>query len=282
MVVSRDGVQEGRIPLDDVDVLLCNARGLTYSNDLLTELSERGASVVLCGPNYLPSAWLWPVQGNHVQALRMRRQLEASLPLKKRLWQSVVRAKIAQQANTLGMLRLPADGFDELGRRVRSGDPDNVEAQAARRYWPRLFGKAFRRDRYGGVPNPFLNYGYTVLRASTARAVVSAGLHPSLGIHHHNRADALCLVDDLMEPFRPLVDYAAARLTRDGRREMTPEAKQALAGVLVVDMATDRGTTPLRTCLERAAQSLAHSFQEGKPMLALPGPPRRTSEPAAR
>ena len=148
--------------------------------------------------------------------------------------------------------------------------PDNVEAQAARRYWPMLFGTGFRRDRFGEMPNPLLNYGYTVLRAAAARAVVSAGLHPSLGIHHHNRTNPMCLVDDLMEPFRPLVDYPVACLVRSGCEEVTTEAKRALAGILTTDMNTDRGASPLQTCLERAAQSLAQSFEDKTISLTFP------------
>lgn len=273
LTVSRNGVEEGRVPLDDIGALLCNARDLTYTNDLVAELARRGAAVVSCSADYLPVAWLWPVEGHHVQALRMRRQLEASLPLRKRLWQAVVKAKIGRQADTLERLGLSAEGFQALARRVRSGDPGNVEAQAARRYWPLLFGKDFRRERFGPMPNPFLNYGYTVLRAATARTVVAAGLHPSLGIHHHNRGNAMCLVDDLMEPFRPLVDYAAVRLVWDGVDDMNTEAKQSLAAVLGMDLVTERGTTPLQTCLERAAQSLAQSFESGKPALIFPGGP---------
>ena len=273
MTVSHDGVEDGRVPLDDIGVLLCNARGLTYSNDLMTELARRGTAVVLCGPNYLPAAWLWPLEGHHVQALRMRHQLEARLPLRKRLWQAIVRNKIDQQANILEMLDLPTDGFQSLVRRVKSGDPDNVEAQAARRYWPLLFGRDFRRERYGPMPNPFLNYGYTVLRAAVARATVAAGLHPSLGIHHSNRANVMCLVDDLIEPFRPLVDYTVVRLVSDGHCDLTTETKAALAGTLTMDMVTDRGTTPLETCLERAAQSLANSFETGKQSLIFPARP---------
>ena len=230
MTVSKSGDEKVRVPLDDIGVLLCNARGLTYSNDLMMELARRCVTVVLCGSNYLPVAWLWPLEGHHVQAMRMRSQLESSLPLRKRLWQSIVKAKIVQQTNVLELLHLPTDGLPALARRVRSGDPDNVEAQAARRYWPLLFGSDFRRGRFGRMPNPFLNYGYTVLRAAVARAVVSTGLHPSLGVHHHNRADAMCLVDDLMEPFRPLVDYASARLLSDGHDELTPEAKRGTRG----------------------------------------------------
>ena len=273
MTVSRNGVEDARVPLDDIGVLLCNARGLSYSNDLMTELARRGVAVVLCGANYLPTAWLWPLEGHHVQAMRMRCQLEASLPLRKRLWQRIVREKIAQQSNVLDLLQLNSGSVKEMARRVRSGDPDNVEAQAARRYWPLLFGDDFRRDRYGGGPNPFLNYGYTVLRAAVARAVVAAGLHPSLGIHHHNRSNPMCMVDDLMEPFRPFVDYTSVRLVAESKKELTPESKQALAEVLTLDMHTERGTTPLQTCIERAAQSLAQSFEAGKPSLVFPDRP---------
>ena len=145
-----------------------------------------------------------------------------------------------------------------------------MEAQAARQYWRRLFGPRFQRERFGEMPNPLLNYGYTVLRAATARAVAAAGLHPSLGIHHHNRYDAMCLVDDLMEPFRPAVDYAVVRLVESGCDEVTSEAKQALAGVLAADTRTERGNTPLETCLERAAQSLAQSFEDKRAVLTFP------------
>ena len=270
MTVSAGSTEDGRVPLDDIGVLLCNARGLTYSNDLLTELARRGAAVVLCGANYLPVAWIWPLDGNHIQALRMRCQLEATLPLRKRLWQTMVKTKIEQQKSVLEMLGKSDGGLDTLARRVKSGDPDNMEAQAARQYWPRLFGTDFQRERFGEMPNPLLNYGYTVLRAAMARAVTAAGLHPSLGVHHHNRYDAMCLVDDLMEPFRPAIDYAVVRLVESGCTEVTSEAKRTLVGVLATDMSTDRGTTPLETCLERAAQSLAQSFEVKQASLVFP------------
>ena len=275
LVIRKDGAEQGRIPLDDMAVLLCGpmAHGLTYTNDLLVDMANRGIPAVLCGGNYLPVAWLWPVEGHHVQALRMRSQLEAPLPLRKRLWQALVKAKIAQQQNVLELLEAPGGGLAALAQRVRSGDPDNIEAQAARRYWPLVFGPAFRRDRSGAGPNPFLNYGYTVLRAAVARSVAAAGLHPSIGIHHHNRANPFCLVDDLMEPFRPLVDYTVARLMRTGTQEMDSETKRALAGVLVMDLRTERGTTPLQTCIERAAQSAAQSYESCKPVFTFPGPP---------
>jgi CRISP-associated protein Cas1 len=253
-------------------VLLCHAHGLTYSNNLLVELSQRGTAVVFCGPNHMPLAWVWPLDGHHVQALRMRHQLEAEEPLKKRLWQGLVRAKIVQQGAVLKRLGKEDGAFDMLARKVRSGDPENMEAQAARRYWPLLMGADFPRDRQSGGTNAMLNYGYTVLRAVVARAVTSTGLHPSIGLNHSNRGDPMCLVNDLMEPFRPLVDYLVTRLTADGAEDVTPSVKGNLAQVLSPHMATVRGTTPVSTCLERLTLSLAAAFETGKPELDLPEP----------
>ena len=270
LTVSTGGEEVGRVPLDDIGVLLCHAHGLTYSNNLMVELAQRGAAVVLCGPNHMPVAWLWPLDGHHVQSLRMRQQLEAGEPLRKRIWQVLVRAKIEQQQAVLARLGKPDGAFDLLSRKVRSGDPENVEAQAARRYWPLLMGAAFRRDREADGANAMLNYGYTVLRAGVARAVVSAGLHPSIGLHHSNRGNPMCLIDDLMEPFRPIVDYMVAQFVGAGLLGVTPETKRGLAEVLAFDMSTELGKTPVSTCLERLATSLAQSFETGKPTLTLP------------
>lgn len=272
MTISADGVEVARVPLDDIGVLLCHAHGLTYSNNLLVELSQRGAAIVLCGSNHMPLAWVWPLDGHHVQALRMRHQLEADEPLRKRLWQVLVRAKIVQQGAVLKRMGKEDGAFDLLARKVRSGDPENMEAQAARRYWPLLMGEDFRRDRQTGGTNAMLNYGYTVLRAGVARAVTSTGLHPSIGLHHSNRSNPMCLVDDLMEPFRPLIDYLVTRLVADGAEDVTPSVKASLARVLSLDMVTARGTTPVSTCLERLTVSLAAAFESGKPGLDLPEP----------
>lgn len=270
LTVSTKGEEVGRVPLDDIGVLLVHAHGLTYSNNLMVELAQRGAAVVLCGPNHMPIAWLWPMDGHHVQSLRMRQQLEAGAPLRKRLWQALVRAKIEQQRAVLERLGKPDGAFDLLARKVKSGDPENIEAQAARRYWPLLMGDGFRRDRSAGGANSMLNYGYTVLRAGVARAVTSAGLHPSVGLHHSNRNNPMCLVDDLMEPFRPIVDYMVTRLATSGADDINPETKSVLAQVLAFDMATEQGTTPVSTCIERLAFSLSQSFETGKPSLILP------------
>jgi CRISPR-associated protein Cas1 len=272
LVVSAGGAEIGRVPLDDILAVVASAHGLTYTNGLVVRLAERGAALVACGANHMPVAWLWPADGHHLQAGRMRAQLAAALPLRKRLWRDIVRAKILAQGAALG----PAGGgFLLLARAVRPGDPDNVEAQAARRYWPALLGAEFRRDPVGAPPNGLLNYGYAILRAATARAVAGAGLHPSLGLHHANAADAFCLVDDLMEPFRPVVDATVAAMLREGTRDVDPPAKRRLAALAATDLRTRRGVTPLATCLERLAHSLAAALAGEADALELPlaGPP---------
>lgn len=270
MTISTGGKEIGRVPLDDIGVLLCHAHGLTYSNNLIVALTERGASMVVCSSNHMPIAWIWPLDGHHVQSLRMRHQVEAREPIRKRLWQALVKAKILQQGAVLQRLGRAHEPFDHLARQVRSGDPENIEAQAARRYWPLLLGEHFRRDRAAGGANALLNYGYTVLRAGVARAVASAGLHPSIGLHHSNRSNPMCLVDDLMEPFRPLTDFLVTRLVAKGENDVTPAVKAALAAVLSLDMATRLGTTPVTTCLERMVLSVATAFETGKAALDIP------------
>jgi CRISPR-associated protein Cas1 len=280
MVVEAKGDELGRVPLDDIGVVIANAHGLSYSNNLLVALAERGAGFVLCGANHAPVAWVWPVVGHHAQAARMRAQLDAKLPLKKRLWRILVQAKIEQQAAVLDAVGQQSPGFRLLARGVRSGDPDNLEAQAARRYWPLLFGPEFRRDRRAPGTNALLNYGYTVLRAATARAVVAAGLHPSVALHH--RSEDMGLIDDLMEPLRPMVDLLVVRLLAQAVTDVSVEAKRALAGVTSLDMRTAQGTTPVFTCLERLAGSLAKAYENGEAALELPLAPLPLELPASR
>ena len=271
MCVKADSAELGRIPLDDIACVIVTARGVSYSNGLLAALAERGAVLVICGYNFLPIAWLWPISGNHVQASRMDAQLETSKPFAKRAWQAVARAKIDQQAAILASLGgASANALHSMAKRVKSGDPDNLEAQAARRYWPELMGPDFRRDADAGGRNAMLNYGYAVLRATTARAIVSAGLHPTIGIHHRNIYNDMALADDLMEPFRPFVDLAVKRLLADGIDDVTPEAKQRLSNVMVWDLPTPAGISPLGSCIGRLATSLAQSLVDRTLNLALP------------
>lgn len=274
LIVSEDRAEVGRVPLDDVAAVIVHAHGVTWSTNLIVALAERGSIMLLCGPNHAPVAVCLPLDGHHAQNLRMRAQWEAGKPLSKQLWRKLVVAKIRWQAAVLEANGKSASAFDLLARRVGSGDPENVEAQAARRYWPLLMGEAFRRDRDAGGVNGMLNYGYAILRSMCARAVVAAGLHPSIGVHHANRGNAFALADDLIEPFRPLADALTLRLVARGVETVTPEAKRAFAGLIAVDLPGETGTTTAAGAATRAAQTLAAAFQTGRAAdLVLPTPP---------
>ncbi len=262
----------GQVPLDDIAAVIANAHGLTYTNNLLVALAERGAPFVLCGPNHNPMGMLLPIDGHHVQAKRIEAQIAASLPVHKRLWAAVVKSKLEQQAAALEAAAAPTAPLLALVGKVKSGDPENIEGQGARRYWGLLFGNAFRRDQNGDGVNALLNYGYTILRSATARAVVAAGLHPSIGLHHSNDSNAMRLVDDLMEPFRPVVDLKVWQLLGQGEAHVTPETKRALVRVLYDDMQTSVGVTPVMVCMQKLAISLAQVYLGERTKLDLPLP----------
>lgn len=274
LVVSEDRAEVGRVALDDIAAVIVHAHGVTWTTSLVAALAERGALMVLCGANHAPVAVCLPLDGHHGQNGRMRAQWDAGQPLVKQLWRRIVISKIRWQAAVLEAHGHPTAAFEQFARRVRSGDPENIEAQAARRYWPLMMGEDFRRDRGAGGMNGMLNYGYTVMRALVARAVVAAGLHPSIGVHHANRGNAFALADDLIEPFRPLVDALTLRLAARGCGEVTPEAKRGFAGLIAVDLPGDAGVTTVAMAATRAAQSLARCFETGSAdELVLPRPP---------
>lgn len=272
LTVSKDREEIGRVALDDIGGVVAHAHGLTWSNTVFTRLSERAVPVVLCARNHAPIACVWPLEGHHLQGARLNAQATASRPLCKRVWRDVVVAKIRMQGAVLASVGAEAGAFDGLARKVRSGDPDNVEAQAARRYWQALMGSDFRRDRNGEGANALLNYGYTVLRACVSRGICAAGLHPSIGIHHANRGNAFALADDLMEPYRPIVDRAVHNLVKDGATEVTTDAKRALAALSSLDLPTPGGMSPLHVHVGRLAQQLASLFCGSGETPALPQP----------
>ena len=270
LVISDRGHEQGRVPLDDIAAVIANAHGITYSNNLLVSLAERNITFLCCSPNHRPAAILWPVVVHHKQAGRIDAQIAASKPTHKRLWKQIVQAKLLQQAAILDAVDKQGEIIRALVQKVRSGDPDNIEAQAARRYWQRLMGSAFRRDKDGEGINALLNYGYAILRAATARAVMAAGLHPALGIHHQNQGNPLRLVDDLMEPYRPLVDYVVYDLTRRGIDRVERESKTALASLMYRSIEAPSGRSPIIIGLHRVAQSLSDIYAGADQTLALP------------
>lgn len=275
MVIQHKGVEKGRIPLDDVMAVIASGHGLVVSQELLVRLAERNAVFVLCSRRHEPVGALWSVDGFHRQAARMGAQLAAKLPLRKRLWKNLIRSKIAHQASLLEAWDLDGIGLKRLHGKVRSGDPENIEAQAARRYWSALFGPRFKRDRAAEGANALLNFGYTVLRSATARFVVAAGLHPTVSLHHANQLNPMRLVDDLIEPFRPYVDGAVRSLVEQDTLEVNAKTKRLLAMLLYTDHETARGTSPLIQSIERLCVSLAQVFLGERKTLELPEPPSK-------
>lgn len=272
LVVRDHGAEAARIALEDIEAVLTGSPGLTWSNTALAELAARSVPVMVLGPAFAPVAMVLPLNGHHAQADRFRAQAAASQPLRKQAWTSLVRHKIAAQAEALDRIGARSERLHRLMMAVRSGDPDNREAQAAQAYWPLLMGRDFRRDRAAGGANAMLNYGYTVLRSATARVIVAAGLHPSLSLHHRSGGDALALADDLMEPFRPTVDLVVKRLVARGV-EHVEDARADLVACLAADFPTRNGATPLAHVLLRLAQSLARSFLDRKLRLDFPSRP---------
>lgn len=267
-----------KIPCEDVGILVVDHYAATFSHQALTRLLDAGAAVVLCGPNHLPSGILLPVSTNTEVVSRLQIQIDASRPVKKRLWKQIVRAKIRNQAQNL-----PADHpahirMLEMVKQVRSGDPENLEGQAARYYWEAWRqDPGFRRDPDGADSvNGLLNYGYAILRAAVARALVGAGLHLALGLKHSHRSNSFCLADDLMEPMRPWVDCIVADLARSDIPTIGPKAKRALLGLLHRTARSGGTTGPLMIALHRSCASLVRCLTGEEKKLLLP---RLVTEP---
>lgn len=278
MIISNDWLELGRVPLDDVLALIVNPHGATISAGLLAALAQRGAPVVIAGPNYQPVASLVPLVGHHAQGERLEAQVSATLPARKQAWKQVVRSKILMQSVVLDVAGADGQRLRELIPEVKSGDPTNVEAQAARLYWRKLFGKDFRREREAPGINSLLNYGYAVIRAATSRAIVAAGLHPSIGIFHSHPLDTMRLSDDLMEPYRALVDARVLGISRSGEElAVSPRNKRLLVALLSEDMPTASGTSPVSVAIHRTSRSLAQYFLGANKTLELPGPETRTT-----
>ncbi|NIM05039.1 MAG: type II CRISPR-associated endonuclease Cas1 [Armatimonadetes bacterium] len=261
------------VPLGEVGVLVVSNPCVTFTHAVLSGLAQAGASMVVCDSKHMPAAMLLPLEGHFAQGERFALQAQISLPTRKRLWKSVVQAKIRAQGRLLAELRGFDAGLSRLAAEVRSGDSGNHEAEASRRYWPVLFDdKEFRRDRYALDQNRLLNYGYAVVRAIVARGVCAAGLHPSLGLHHHNRYDAFRLVDDLMEPFRPLVDRAVV-LYCEKHGTSAPLGKRAkafLVGSLMERFSFQKKSRTLFDIAARTAASLAAILFNKRKNLLLP------------
>ena len=253
------------IPLEDIGVVVLDNRQITITQCVLEALLENNCAVITCDSAHLPVGLMLPLCGNTTQNERFRNQIDASLPLKKQMWQQTIQCKIKNQAAVLKKLRgTEIRNMLTWAVDVRSGDSNNLEARAAAYYWKNMFpGKPyFTRTQDGYPPNNLLNYGYAVLRAVVARALVISGLLPTLGIHHHNRYNAYCLADDIMEPYRPYVDEKVANLFDSGMdcSELTTDLKRELLTIPTIDVTINKHRSPLMVAVGQTTASVSRCF----------------------
>lgn len=253
------------VPIEDIGVVVLDNKQITITQGAIAALLDNKAALITCDDKRMPTGLLLSLQGNTVQNERFRSQIEASQPLLKQLWQQTVKAKIENQAALLQQqYGAPDRTMLRLSNNVRSGDPDNCEAQAAVYYWKKVFpnNPNFLRDRNGEAPNNLLNYGYAILRAVVARALVSSGLLPVYGIHHHNRYNDYCLADDIMEPYRPFVDRLVVSMVDNNNcgDELTKDMKGQLLSIPVLDVRIGSSHSPLMVAVSQTTASLAKCF----------------------
>ena len=258
------------IPIEDIGVILIDHQQVSITIPLMNALVEGNVQVVVCNDHGMPSAMLQSFEGNNLQGEILRNQIGVGEVLKKQIWKQIVEAKIKNQSALLNKVGRNGSILKPYYQNVKSGDTDNREGIAARIYFSELFGELFVRDRSLSGINLLLNYGYTILRAATARSLVSSGLLPAIGIFHHNRSNAFPLADDIMEPYRPYVDEIVYDLAMQGRLELTKNNKADLIKVLYADTQFVKVTRPLSVGLSLTSASLAKCFAKEQVKLSLP------------
>lgn len=260
-LVIKTSERETTVPIEDIGFVVIEHQESYISMPALSKLSSNNVSVIFCDEKHMPQSMLLNLDSHHIQQELFRNQINASEPLKKQLWQQIVTAKIENQSELLNRMNRKNDPMDYYASKVLSGDTSNREGVAAAYYWKHLFDFDFKRERFGDYPNLFLNYGYIVLRAAVARALSGSGLLTTLGIHHHNKYNAFCLVDDIMEPFRPLVDAKVIEIMQkyDEQDLITP-IKAELLKVLTETVYFEGYKSPLIVGLSTTASSLQQCF----------------------
>lgn len=267
VLTSTDTGELKTAPIEDIGMVVLDHQQITISQALIAKLLANNVAFITCDSTHHPSGLMLNLDGNTLQSQKFQAQVEASLPLKKQLWQQTVSAKLINQASMLESIRMPAKALLNWASEVKSGDSENHEAKAASFYWKRLFPDflEFRRERFGPPPNNLLNYGYAILRAVVARSLVGSGLLPTLGIFHKNQYNAYCLADDIMEPYRPFVDKIVVNIVRMNGKflELTPSMKKDLLGVPAMDVSLSGEKSPLMVAVQKTTASLSRCF-EGK------------------
>jgi CRISPR-associated protein Cas1 len=265
LVIERKDEPNVSAPIEDIGLVILDHQQITISQALIAKLLANNVALITCNDTHHPTGMLLTLDGNTLQSQKYQAQLEASLPLKKQLWQQTIEFKISNQAAVLAEVREEHRYLLKLASTVKSGDIENSEAKAASYYWKRIFPAflAFSRHREGAPPNNLLNYGYAILRAIVARSLVGSGLLPTLGIHHRNQYNAYCLADDIMEPYRPYVDRVVYQIVRSNGEylEMTPSMKKDLLNIPTLDVMLDGQQSPLMNAVTRTTASLVKCFE---------------------
>ena len=271
VITFKDNKDTITRPIEDIGFVLIENLQVSISVPLLNELADNNVSVVFCDKKQMPRTMLMTLEGNTTQQESYKYQLDASAPMKKNVWKQLIESKIRNQALLLNELGKNGDVLKPYYMNVKSGDTDNREGAAAREYWGQIFGDGFKREREGAPPNNLLNYGYTILRAAVARALIGTGLYPAFGVFHRNRYNAFPLADDVMEPYRPFVDEIVYHLYYDGAvNELDNQSKGKLLRVLFSDVKMGKVTRPLENALSLTTASLLRLYKGETDKLSLP------------
>lgn len=265
LLVERKDEERRSVPIEDIGIIILDHQQITITQVLMAKLLANNIALITCDHTHHPVGLMLNLDGHTLQSQKFKHQITASLPLKKQLWQQTIICKIENQAANLTLQGADERPLIALAKKVKSGDSDNCEAQAAAYYWKNIFPDflAFKREREGLPPNNLLNYGYAILRASVARNLVASGLLPTLGIHHRNQYNAYCLADDIMEPYRPYVDKAVCDIVKMNGKylDMTPNMKEALLSLPKLDVLIGGQNSPMMNAIQRTTASLAKCYE---------------------
>ena len=272
LLIDKQGETVGQVPIEDLGVLILEHPAIVLTQALIVSCQQNNVAVVFCDERHLPYSVLLPISdGNNLHTKTIQQQIKLSIPTKKRIWQQVVIHKINGQAQVLKYFDKNAKSLEHLVSQVKSGDSENREAQAAQKYWRLLFGDTFRRDINVTGINSLLNYGYAIIRAMVARAIVASGLHPALGVQHHNQYNGLCLADDLMEPFRPWVDWLVYRLHQQNEiKDVNQTNKQCMLELLSDTVLFNQQKMPLMVACHYLLADIKRAFEDKRAKINYP------------